>query len=795
MLSRRFSILQKKTPSTLFESVTKPITETIKAVTETITKSGVSAMTGTTKDTAVVSTPTLVPTEVVKEMTSTDRTVVKTQNWTYSNISHGNEGGTANYSKYYRDDNGNYFVVHRANNLLNSSTGASNVRALWYVDAEGNNKYLTTDGIKDTYYDITSNSTVIFSGTLYTGWTYNTQTSTNTETGETTHACYGFAYGNETATVENQWYYLHSDGEYYPVRRANTLSDGNGNNNVFAAWVVINNIVYYLHGEKLDATGYDTTVTTQYKSIWFKPLYKGGWKYSTIVAASAASDNQTGHYYMTQLETLGKYYPVQKETEVIDGVTTYQSFIIIPNVGKRYLYGTHLSESPCPFSVSNGIFYYFGSLYRGGWTHNNTTDGTTSTKHYYLHSDGEYYPVRKYNETGSFQLYVELPQTEEYPDGKYYFTGNELSSSEYSLSTTKYVTSWFGNFYVLTGWSYADVTDATAGDGHYYKYIDDKYYPVLKEDLGSGSGRYQIYTEVPVNNQIVKRYLWGHSLHSDPCPYSAGTATIIWCGTLYKGGWKYSTITVNSGSNQGYSYLHSNGEYYPIYQKTLDIDGVTTYQDYVILPDGNEWYLCGNEISLNPYQYAKKNTVNNWFGPLYSGAWTSANLSPLSTAANGLFYLYDDIYYPVKKETLTDPTTTYQLYIDTIYGKKYLYGTGLSDSPYPFSSRTNVAIYYGPLYSGGWTYNNLTDGSPTGGQFYYDKGTRKYYMIEKGTHKVGSTTYYHATLGLSLDGYELPGGPWYLTGSEISTSYSTNYEKQAAGATLWFSELYEIKET
>lgn len=743
----------------VYTEVTKSMSGTVKAIKETT-----KAMTAAARDAAkAVNKPGTVDT---KSMSATNRTSSSTKNWTYSNVT-ANATGTANYSHVYKDANGDYYVVRKYEKLLNSATGKSNVYAIGYVDKNGKQWYLTTDGVSETYKDITGSGTTQWNGTLYKGWTYRTHSSTD-DSGNTSYQCRGLDNGNETATNKDQWYYLHSDGEYYPVRRAADLPDASGGNTARAAWVVIDGETWYLHGDKLD-TDYDHTITSQYIAFWFAPLYKGGWQYSSIKAATS----EGGHYYQY---TDGKRYPVQKATEVVEGVTTYQAFIDIPGVGKRYLYGTKkLSETPCPFATANDIKYFFGELYTGGWSSSNITDGSTGASHYYLHTDGEYYPVRKETSTNNFQAYVDLPE------GKFYFDGNGLSTEPYTFSTTKYVALYFGTLYTMTGWSYSTVTDATAGDGHYYKHTNGYYYPVLKEDLGAdaGSARYQLYVEVPEG----KRYLWGHSLHDGACPYSAATAAVIWYGTLYKGGWTYKTITVNGSDDQGYSYLHTDGEYYPVFHETVTIGGATTYQDYVILPDGNKWYLCGNEISREPYPYAKKNTVNNWFGPLYSGAWTYANIKSGSVEGGHFYKHTDGEYYPVLKENNGEAAgaTRYQVYVMLPEGKRYLYGSHLSETPYPFATRNNSALYYGELFTGGWTYSNITAGTASGGH-YYKHTDGMYYPVKK--EKLSMPTCYEAYV-------ELPHiGKMYLHGSTLSSEpypYSTE-EK----ATLYFGSLYKL---
>ena len=739
-----------------YSEVNKPMTAVSKAVKETVK----AAMTATTNDKVTGTAKN--PTVVTKAMSSTDRTSSTTKNWTYGNVT-ANADGTQSYSHFYKDANGDYYALRKWSGLLNSDTGKNNVYAIGYVDKNGNTWYLTTDGVSSTYKDITATGTTQWNGTLYKGWTYKTHSN------DSGTQCRGLDNGNADATDASQWYYLHTDGEYYPVRRAANLPDGNGNNDVYAAWVVINGVTWYLHGDKLDTT-YDKTMKSQYRAIWFAPLYKGGWTYKTILAATV----ENGHYYK---HTDGKYYAVQKEDLGADaGNGRYQAFVEVPE-GKRYLYGSGLSTEPCPFSLTTTVPFYFGELYTGGWTYNITTDGSTGTKHYYLHTDGEYYPVRKETSTNNFQLYVDVPE------GKRYFDGNGLSETPYALSTTKYVTVYFGSFYTMTGWSYAGVTAATAGAGHYYKHTNDKYYPVLKEDLGADhtANRYQLYVEVPEG----KRYLWGHQLHSEVCPYSAATATVIWYGTLYKGGWSYSTITVNASDKQGYSYLHSDGEYYPIFQETVTINGATTYQDYVILPDGNKWYLCGSEVSRNPYPYTIKNTVNNWFGPLYSGAWTYAGVTA-GNLASGHYYLHTDgEYYPVLKEDLgtASAANRYQLYVNVPEGKRYLYSTHLSETPFPFSARTNVAIYYtSPLYQGGWNYSNISNGTATGGHHYLHTDG-KYYPVTKEDLGSGQSRYQAYVVLPEL-------GKMYLYGNSISSEpYPTS---SVTGASFYFGPLYKL---
>ena len=773
------------TTDKIYTEVSKPITVSVKSGTRKE-----PTITPTTKNKATAATPTVNPTVKTVAMSTVDRTAPKTTNWTYKNVT-ANTTGDANYSHFYKDENGDYYAMRKWEKLPNTSTGASNVYAIGYEDKNGNTWYLTSTGKSATYENVTSNTATLWNGILYKGWTYTYHRTGNSTDGYT-YQCYGLDNGNANATVAKQWYYLHTDGEYYPVRRSATLPDGNGNNDVYGAWVEINGVTWYLHGDKLD-TDYDRTMKSPYRAIWFAPLYKGGWTYDALVAANSVTNSKSGHYY---LYTDNKYYPVHKATESVNGVTTYQAYIEVPGTGRLYLYGTnHLSSTPCPFSTASTIPMFFGPVTVGGWTYNNTNyDGA---QQYYKHSDGEYYPVMK--ESGTFQLYVMVPEGKRYLDGNF-----GLSETPYAESTMKFITVFFGTLYNMTGWSQAGVTAATAGAGHYYKHSDDRYYPVLKEtytDPVTSAVTYQLYVEIQngaTPEQTVKRYLWGHSLHVDPCPYSSTTALIIWYGTLYKGGWSQASITVG---NSGYSYLHpEDNEFYTIYRKSVRLDanrnivssgGTVTYQDCVTI-NGVEYYLYGNAISEAPYPYStKKNsdglgTVNNWFGPLYSGGWTYYNLTPEGTAENGLHYKHEGKYYPIKREDNGSGSTRYQAYI-TINGEKwYLYGRGLSRTKFPYSSGTKVTLFYGTLYYGGWTYNGITNGTSSGGQFYLHDG--KYYGLVKKT----INSKYQVQIGTTLDGEEMPGGPWYLAGSDISnTPYQ--YATTAKTTSLYFPALYQLK--
>ena len=264
-------------------------------------------------------------------------TGIKSQNnrgWTYTNLTYGDANGRVNYQWYYKHTDGNYYAVRRANNLPNAS-GGSNARAMWVI-IDGNTKYLTNNGLQDDYdHTITSSSATLWTGPLYKGWTY-----TNLGVGGTSDA----------SNVANQYYYLHTYGNYYPVRRANNLSNGSGSNNVRAMWVVIDGQRKYLTKDGLQ-DDYDHTVTESQISIYFDYLYRG-WTSGDITVGT--------HYYKYE----GSLYRLQKQTT--GGVYTVY---FEPSAGVRYYLNTTaagISTEPCPYATAATISLYFGDLYKVG---------------------------------------------------------------------------------------------------------------------------------------------------------------------------------------------------------------------------------------------------------------------------------------------------------------------------------------------------------------------------------------------------------------------------------------------
>lgn len=165
------------------------------------------------------------------------------------------------------------------------------------------------------------------------GWTYNS-----------------LGHGNISGNDANQWYYNYN-GEYYPVRRGNSLPDYQGKNNARAMWICLDPTRpedrLYLSGTGL-APSYDNTITGNTQVIFSGRLYKG-WTRNT------AGNNI--YYYK---HTDNKYYPITQVTVN----STYQSSVSIDGT-TYYLNGHSISETPNPYASNDGhISLFFGDLYK-----------------------------------------------------------------------------------------------------------------------------------------------------------------------------------------------------------------------------------------------------------------------------------------------------------------------------------------------------------------------------------------------------------------------------------------------
>ena len=312
--------------------------------------------------------------ETKKKETSGTRVSETKTKWTYSNTT-GNSTGTADRQWFYLHTNGNYYPVYKANNL----GSGKNVRALWVV-ISSTTYYLKHDGsglTKTLPTDVTSNSGQLYTGTLYKGWSYATYKDADgnsTYTGASDNKSHYYSYGitaNAAGTANNQFYYQDVDGELgtadamYPVRKVNNLGT---NGNVRALYIENSSGTRrYLRINGL-STSYDTSITTDYRTISMLPLYRG-WTYNTITAAlndGSTTGADGGHWVKYGKDALGNaaYYPLQKETTTIAN-QTYQVFFIDRNNVKRYLRAvtTGPSTARCAYSAGASVTLYFGNLY------------------------------------------------------------------------------------------------------------------------------------------------------------------------------------------------------------------------------------------------------------------------------------------------------------------------------------------------------------------------------------------------------------------------------------------------
>ena len=306
--------------------------------------------------------------------------------WTYSNTT-ANADGTADKQWFYKDGD-TYYVVHKANNL----GSGKNVRAL-YIVKSSKNYYLKPDGSGLTTTvptSPTSNGGKLYTGTLYKGWSYATYKDGDGNTqyeGADDKKKHNWSYGitaNSAGTANSQFYYQDVDGvlgtanAMYPVRKVNNLGT---NGNVRALYIENSSGTRrYLRINGL-STSYDTSITTDYRTISMLPLYRG-WTYNNITAA--LNDGSTvgdagGHWVRYGKDALGNnaYYPLQKETTTIAN-QTYQVYFIDRNNVKRYLRAvtTTPSTARCAYSAGASVTLFFGNLYTvKEWTDYNRFEG------------------------------------------------------------------------------------------------------------------------------------------------------------------------------------------------------------------------------------------------------------------------------------------------------------------------------------------------------------------------------------------------------------------------------------
>ena len=279
------------------------------------------------------------------------------QGWTYSGIKYGNSTGTKDYQWSYLDADGTYYPVRRANNLVGSDGSTKNVRAIWIVK-NGKRWYLRGTSLNEDYdRSKTKDTHTLYTGTLYKGWRYVHKKDDGTLNNDSPY--WGINYGGTGGVSNNEWFYKHTDGKYYPVRRSNTLADASGGNAARALWVVIDGVTKYLTCSGL-ADDYDHTITSDGISLCFMTLYKG-WTDATITAVTTdygVAGASGGYYYK---HTDNKCYPLKKEQ--LTGNMVYQTYFIADDGKKYYLNGDGASLEPFPYSKGTKISLYFGNLY------------------------------------------------------------------------------------------------------------------------------------------------------------------------------------------------------------------------------------------------------------------------------------------------------------------------------------------------------------------------------------------------------------------------------------------------
>ena len=209
------------------------------------------------------------------------------------------------------------------------------------------------------------------------------------ETKNPTATTQGWTY-NKISEDHRYFYYL--GGVYYPVKRSNTMSDGDGHNNVRVLWIDTPDGRKYLRGNVL-ADDYDHTITADGRQIFDGTLYSGGWSYSGLNYGNETGNADHQWYYKY---TDDEYYPVRRSSA--GGV--YSMWIEVAGT-RYYLSPNGLSSSPDPDITTNSRIVFFGTLYQG-WTQ--LAVGT----HYYYKQGENYYLVKSVTVDHTAQLSVEI---------------------------------------------------------------------------------------------------------------------------------------------------------------------------------------------------------------------------------------------------------------------------------------------------------------------------------------------------------------------------------------------------
>ena len=287
-------------------------------------------------------------------------------------------------------------------------------------------------------------------------------------------------------------------------------------------------------------------------------------------------------------------------------------------------------------------------------------------------------------------------------------TSREMTGTEHLMTATN----------PSDGWRYNDFPAPAAAYPQYFYLKDGVYYQVKRETLSSPA-RYLFYVDLPEG----KRYLYGNEPTATAPTAAVAAATRVYFGELYSGAWRSNQIT--AATTAGGHYILYQEKYYPLLK-----DG---YQVYFVF-NGSRKYLTINGVSDTAPASVTNGYCLVYNGELYTGGWSYTGITTDGTANGGRYYLYNDEYYPVVRETVSG---NYQAYITVNNNKLYLSGDDVSSTP-PTAAGTELMLYYGDLYtagpSNGWTYANLTIGnSDVNTTLLYKHSDKKYYPVIKKT--------------------------------------------------------------
>lgn len=468
--------------------------------------------------------------------------------------------------------------------------------------------------------------------------------------------------------------------------------------------------------------------------------------------------NTNSYFYLYK----GVYYPVQCGNNLGDSGNIRALWIETLD-GRFYLNGQTLSDTPGTVTTNGGAI--FSGILSQGYTWANIAGGTNpgETPLSYLYK-GEYYPVKRHrfdadgtrNDAGTvYALWIETPEGVKFLRGA--GIQNSPDASINNLNTVIY----YGGLY--QGWTYADI------NGPWYLSYGGVLYPVHKSQEGPS---YTLW--IMVNG--VRMYLNGKGVSDHYVESVYANNQSIYFGSLYNGGWKYNDLN----GNTTYSYLYE-GNYYQVHQGRYDenlnpANNGRVYALYVEI-GGSRKFLSGNALQDSPYELVTSNsaaaTGSIFSGTLYSGGWAYNNTGDAS------YYLHEGAYYNVKRsKSMSDGQgndNVRALWIELPGGQiKYLNGQGLSDDYLKTVTSDNQGIYFGTLYSGGWTYTGLDYGDATGragNQYYYLHTDGQYYPVRRANNlSNGNGSNNVRAMWICLDPSN-PDARKYLSGQGLADDY------------------------